>query len=196
MTRLWSTYVRWYELLVDWAALLVPEDAARRCARRCLALMAQQALNAVETMDGPYMKSTDELYALICMQRDPVEEGLLSWAYREMPYPDEELVRDIAELYAALFMCGYTAGLSLRDRIEITALIRLYDPQDMSLQRLNASLRTNLPETHPLRRVVAVLGGRVEANPHMGAMGKELWDDEEQRGLAWLKRQTIENGAL
>lgn len=195
MGGLWSTYVLWYQLLVTWATALLPEDAARRAARSALAGMWQQAMNGAEHLDGPYMASSDMLYAAVCMMRDPVEDGLVNWAYREMPCPDEATIRDMARLYATAFEAGHAAGLSLRDRMEIWALIRLYDPEDMNTAQLKRAMARGLPQTHPLRRVVAVTLVAPEIDPHVQRAAVELWEGEEQRGLAWLKRQTIENGA-
>lgn len=195
MADLWRTYNLWYQLLVSWAALLLPEDAAKRAARSALAAVWYSALNAVENLDGPYMASSDLLYAAVCMLRDPVEDGLTTWAYQEMPYPDEQTVRDIARLYATVFEVGHAACLSLHERTEIWALIRLYDPQEMSTGPLKRAILSTLPATHPLRRVVSSIMIAPEADQHVQRAAVELWEGEEQRGLAWLKRQTIENGA-
>ncbi len=194
MKALWSTYARWFETLTVWAALLVPEREARRCARRALAEMFVLALNAVETLDGPYMHSTDVLYRFVCMHRTDNDAGLLSWAYQSMPYPDEDFLEEIADLYAAVYEAGYIARLTLWERTEIAALIRLYDPTDMSSERLSVSLEENCPTTHPLRRVVGATRDKTRTSEHVQALALELAIGETQRARTWLKRQTIENG--
>jgi|SRR5690348_750680 len=186
---MWQTYVAWYDLLVQWASLLVSEKLASRYARRTLAEMLVLALNAYETMDGPYMHSTDVLYRYMCLRASDSDPGFVSWAWTKLAYPDIALVADIAALYSAVYEAGYMASLTLSERTEIAALISLYEPHDMSHDQLKRTLEENCPTTHPLRRVVNGIGLSGQVNPHVQAMTLELWTGEEQRGKAWLLRQ-------
>jgi len=196
MTSIWVRYVAWYELLVQWASALVDEGAARRYARRTLAEMFLLALNAYDTLDGPYMHSSDLLYRHVCMDASASEPGFVSWAWTQLAYPDESFVSDVAELYSAVYELGYMSNLTLSERTEIAALISLYDPSHLLHDQLEARLTQNCPTTHPLRRAVKALRTSPPPAQHIQARAQELENGERQRGMAWLKRQTIENGAL
>lgn len=194
MLALWNTYVEWYELLRIWAQMLVDEHTARSCVRRALGEMLYLALNAYETLDGPYMHSVDLLYRQICMHQVNAGSEFIGWAYKTMPYPDEDLVRKIAALYSAVYEAGYQSQLTFHGRTEIGALVRLYDPQRMSLEQLNETLEINCPPTHPLRRALESMPEEPQVDTLGQAVALELWRGEEQRGMTWLKRQSIETG--
>lgn len=194
MKRHWDTYIAWYGLLLMWANVLLPLEDAKRAVRRTLAEMFIRALNGMETLDGPYMESVDVLYRCVCMQLPDQNSGFVGWAHRSMVYADEALLEAIAELYAATYECGYIARLSLSDRTEIAALIRLYDPRWQAIESLDETLEGNCPTTHPLRRVVEATKAEQPAAEHVQALALELATGETQRGTTWLKRQIIENG--
>lgn len=194
MLSLWATYVLWYQYLLKWALVLLPEATAKRVTRSALAGMWHNAINAVETHDGPYMASCDQLYAALCMQRDHKESGLLDWVNGNLPVPDAEVLAEMARLYATVFEAVHAAGLSLRERTEVWSLIRLFDPEDMTPSQLSRAMESNIPATHPLRRVVSVIELAPEIDSAVQRVAVELWEGEEQRGKAWHDHQNAEPG--
>jgi hypothetical protein len=193
--ELYSTYIRWYGLLKAWAMLLVGEAVAARCARRTMAEMFVEACNAVETMDGPYMRSVDVLYRHICMQPGMNEKIFVGSAFQQMSYPDGELVAYIAKLYAAVYHMSYTAAWTIRDRQEVQIYLRLFDPYPMSQDKIIESLERCGPVTHPFRCGVEAMTNHTHDEELICAASCALWEQEETRGLEWLANSMITNGA-
>lgn len=192
--QLYDAYREWYGLLVGWAQMLVQDVTAARLARRALAFSFLQACNGVETADGPYMASCDELYRLMCLERETSGQIFVASAFSSVPVPDETLLCSIARLYAAVYEAVYVAALSLRDREQVAILIRLFDPVEIPHHKIIERLYDNCPPTHPLRCVVKAATAVPHADELICAAAGQLWQAEDDRGMSWLKSLSERKG--
>lgn len=193
--ELYDAYCQWYGLLARWAQMLVQPVTAARLARRAMAYSFLQACNGIETADGPYMASCDELYRLMCLERETSGQIFVASAFNSVPVPDEALLCSMTRLYAAVYEAVYMSQISLRDREQIAILIRLFDPDEVPHHMIIDRLYDNCPPSHPLRCVVKAATQVPHGDELICAAAGQLWQAEEDRGMSWLKSLSERKGS-